>query len=141
MAGIQTLPLPNFAPDALPRPYDYGYLGGQPLPDSSGAVQQVNLPTPGEVGQTIQQYAPPIQMPDIVQAQYGKGNKVIVGALLKIANGQDGGLTGVDQARALKLLNEWGYPSDASAWTAEQWQAALDQAATEPNLLTALGYG
>jgi hypothetical protein len=140
MAGISAPPIPNYSPLELPRPYDYGYLGGQPMADPFADVTQVKLPTPDDVSSTIQQYAPPIQMPDIVQANYGKGNKMMVGALIKAANGQDSGLTGVSQAYAVKLLTQWGYPTDPNAWSSDQWAAALDQAAAEPNLLTALGY-
>jgi hypothetical protein len=73
----------------------------------------------------MQQNQQPMQMPDIVRVRYGAGDKQIVGALLKAASGQESGLTGVSSTYAAKMLQSFGYPTTADAWTGPEWDAAI----------------
>lgn len=135
-------------PNSLPRPPNYGYLpqGTQPIEST-----QVNLPSPqdpqspSDVQYQLQQYAKQqqIPMPDIVKVKYAAGDPAMVRKVFDIANGADpetNGLFGYTQQDALTQLQQWGYPTDANTWTADQWNAAIATAAQQPNLLSMLGY-
>lgn len=119
------LPQPHLG--QMPQLPSYGYLGNERvLPD------QVDIPRP-----EMPRFQQP-EIPDIVRAQFGAGDKTMVGALLRAANGQDSGIAGLSPEYAVKLLTDFGYPTDAAAWDAATWQSAIDAHAIEPNLLSVL---
>jgi hypothetical protein len=121
-------------PLKLPRPPGYGYLG-----DIQTPIQrtQPKLPQAEDPAKAFPQQE--MQMPDVVKVRYGAGDKAIVGALLKAVNGEDSGLTGVSSTYAAKMLQGWGYPTAADAWTADQWKQALDANAAMMNPMGMLG--
>ena len=129
-----------FKPDQLPRPPDYGYLGDMQVPQPDLSYDAPD--TPEYVDQFMKQnYEQPANIPDPLRAKYGAGDKNMVGALLKAANGQESGLMGVPPTYAAKLLQSFGYPTTADAWDAPTWQAAIESHAADSNPLTLLrGY-
>lgn len=123
-------------PDRLPQPRGFGYLG-----DARIRATQTRLPQvadPEQIAYELSQYRPP-KMPDVVRARYGAGDKQMVGSLLRAANGEDSGLTGVSPMQAVKILDSFGYPSSADAWTYDQWEQAITANAVQPNPLDVLG--
>ncbi len=119
-------------PFQLPKPQDFGYPGGMKIQRTDVQMPKVEDP----------QYAFPkqeMQVPDVVNVRYGAGDKNIVGSLLKAANGQESGLTGVTSTYAAKLLQTWGYPTTADAWTRDQWEQGIGSNAAMVNPTTMLG--
>ncbi len=129
-----------FRPDQLPRPPDWGYLGDMQVPQPDLSYDAPD--SPEQVAQFTQQnYEQPAVIPDALRARYGAGDKQIVGALLKAANGQESGLNGIPPSYATQLLQSFGYPTTADAWDAATWQAAIESHAADSNPLTLLrGY-
>jgi hypothetical protein len=121
-------------PLKLPRPPSWGYLGDlqTPIQRTQPKLPQVEDPAKAFPQQEM-------QMPDVVKVRYGAGDKAIVGALLKAVNGEDSGLTGVSSTYAAKMLQGWGYPTTADAWTSDQWKQALDANAAMTNPMGMLG--
>jgi hypothetical protein len=115
----------------MPKPPNWGYVGDT-------KIRQTQLPQ-SQVREPQLDYPPEeMQMPDIVKVRYGAGDKQIVGALLKAANGEESGLTGVSSTYAAKMLQDFGYPTTADAWTADQWKQALDANAATVNPMAPL---
>lgn len=110
-----------------PSPPDYGYINSMPIQQT-----QVDLPQMQPVK------LPELQIPDVVRAMHGAGDKNMVGALLKAAAGEDSGLIGVSPTFAASLLGKMGYPTNADDWSPDQWQQSIDANAMKPNLLTIL---
>jgi len=119
-------------PLKLPKPQDFGYPGELGIRQTQVQMPKVEDP----------QYAFPkqeMQVPDIVNVRYGAGDKAIVGSLLKAVKGEESGLTGVSSTYAVRLLQQWGYPTEADAWTADQWKQGLDANAGMSNPMAMLG--
>ena len=117
-----------------PAPPQFGTPGGMPIRRT-----EITPPRPVAPEQAFE--TPEFQMPDLVSVRYGAGDKQIVGSLLKAANGEESGLTGVPASYATKLLQSWGYPTTMDAWTADQWDAAIKANAAMTNPMAALmGY-
>lgn len=110
-------------PLELPRPPSFGAPGGIPIRRTQPELPRVQEPE--YAFREMTQNQQPMQMPDIVRVRYGAGDKQIVGALLKAASGQESGLTGVSSTYAAKLLQSWGMPTDANAWSGPDWDAAI----------------
>jgi hypothetical protein len=110
-----------------PRPQDYGYAGDLALPETQVNLPAVKVPRPE-----------PMQTPDIVRAQYGSGDKAIVGSLLRAANGEDSGMVGITPTFAARILTSFGYPTTMDGWTGDQWAAAIDGNAGKLNPLDIL---
>ena len=135
-------------PGSLPRPPGYGYMpqGTQPIRQTEVDLPRFEQPeTPEQVGyhlsQQQEQYR--IPMPDIVKVKYAGGDPQMVSRVFNIAQGKDAesqGLFGLTKEDALRQLQEWGYPTDSTSWTTEQWTEAITAASQKPNLLSALGY-
>lgn len=108
-------------PLSLPKPPNFGNVGSLPIRRT-----QVELPRVEDPQYAFKDMQPQqMQVPDIVNVRYGAGDKNVVGQLLKAANGEESGLTGVSSTYAAKLLQGWGYPTTADAWTYDEWDAAL----------------
>lgn len=136
-------------PGQLPRPPGYGFLPGstQPIPSGSVDLPQYNeiAESPEQISYHLRQMQEDyrIPMPDIVKVKYAAGDPQMVSRVFAIAQGNDPesqGLFGFTKEDALTQLTEWGYPTDANTWTADEWTAAITAAAARPNLLSALGY-
>lgn len=128
----------SYKPLELPRPPDFGYIGGLAVPNSS---PRIAAPQEPDAAFEQMQNAIPVaeDLPDLVRVQYGKGDAQIVGALLKQANGEDSGLVGVPSTLAVRLLQSWGYPTTMDAWDAATWEQTIGTNA-QPNPLQMLGY-
>ena len=99
-------------PLKLPQPPNYGYVGDIPIQRTQPKLPQVVAPEDAFPQQKM-------QMPDVVKARYGLGDKNTVAALLRAANGEDSGLVGVTSTYATKLLQSANMPTTMDAWTAE----------------------
>jgi hypothetical protein len=113
-------------PLRMPKPPNWGYVDQIPIRRTQPIQSQVREPSMPELNQEL-------QMPDVVKVRFGAGDKAIVGALLKAVNGEESGLTGVSSTYASKMLQGWGYPTTADAWTSDQWKQALDANAATMN--------
>ena len=60
-------------------------------------------------------------------------------ALLRAANGEESGLTGVPPEYAAKLLTQWGYPTSMDALSADEWEQRISANAMQLNPLDLLG--
>lgn len=117
-------------PLRMSKPPNWGYVGDTKIRQTQlqqPQYREPQLPEPQEM-----------QMPDVVRVRYGAGDKQIVGALLKAVRGEESGLTGVSSTYAAKTLQQFGYPTEADAWTADQWKQALDANAATMNPMGAL---
>lgn len=128
-------------PDRLPSPsfHGYGYLGGVEVP----MMEPLEIPdpiSPEDAQRYLEPYQQPIPVSDSMRAQFGAGDRTMVGKLLLAANGQDSGLVGVSPSFASHLLTSWQYPTDPMALDADGWQALLSQHALDANPLSLLGY-
>jgi hypothetical protein len=127
-----------YKPMELPRPRNLGYAGDLPVRSTYPDLPKPQSP---EQAQSHMQDAIPVasELPDIVRVRTGKGDPAIVGALLRQANGEESGLTGVPATYAAKVLQSWGYPTTMDAWDAATWESSI-AANAAPNPLTMLGY-
>ena len=103
----------------------YGYLNDIPVYRDSVDIPRVQQPQR--------------QTPDLVKVQFGAGDKSIVGSLLRAANGEESGLTGVPPEYAAKLLTQWGYPTSMDALSADEWEQRISANAMQINPLDLLG--
>lgn len=122
MALTSRPPAPSMSGLRLPG---YGYLNDIPV-----YRDPVDIPR-------VQQ--PQRQTPDLVKVQFGAGDKGIVGSLLRAANGEESGLTGVPPEYAAKLLTQWGYPTSMDALSADEWEQRISANAMQINPLDLLG--
>lgn len=118
-------------PLRMPKPQNWGYVGDT-------KIRQTQL-QPGQYREPQLEMPTEMQVPDVVRVRYGAGDKAIVGSLLKAAKGEESGLTGVSSTYAAKMLQQWGYPTEADAWTKDQWKSALDANAAQVNPMALLG--
>jgi hypothetical protein len=116
----------------MPKPPGWGYIEGSPIRRTQLPQSNVREPQ-SSFGQQQE-----MQVPDIVRVRTGAGDKAIVGALLKAANGEESGLVGVPSTFAATLLESWGMPTTADAWTADRWKQELDARAATVNPMTPL---
>lgn len=120
----------------LSAPEGFGTLGGQRIQTTE---PDLNVQSPEAVQRHLASLDEPINVPDTVRVKYATPDRVMVGALLKAANGEESGLVGVPAWMAANRLNELGMPSRMDDWTADQWQTALAQYEGQPSVLALLG--
>jgi hypothetical protein len=125
------MPMQPLRPDRLPFMQGYGYderMGGLGLPKTE--IMPPDPMTPDQLAYQMQPYEMP-ELPDAVVMRYGKGDKNVVGDLLRIVAGEQTQRMGVSPTQAASWLTEWGYPTTMDGWTADQWAAALETNAAE----------
>lgn len=121
------IPQPQFG--GMPRLPQYGYMNDVPVMSEPVEIPRLDLPE--------------VEVPLIARVQYGAGDKDIVGALLRIANGEASDLPGISPSPtyAVDLLTGWDYPTSMDAWNADQWANAIGTNAQMPTPLDILeGY-
>jgi hypothetical protein len=102
-------------PLRMPKPPNWGYVDQVPIRRTQPIQSQVREPSMPELNQEM-------QMPDVVRARFGLGDKGVVEDLLRIVNGEEGKtLKNIPTTYAAKLLQSAGMPTTMDAWSKQQW--------------------
>ncbi len=119
-------------PLRMPKPQNWGYVDNIP-------IRQTQLQQP-QVREPQLDYPPAeMQMPDVVKARYGLGDKNVVYDLLRIVNGEEGqNLKNIPSTYAAKLLTDAGLPTTEKGWTNEQWKEHFANSAAMMNPMAPL---
>lgn len=125
--------LPHLAP-----PEGFGYLGDFRV--RSTPMPEIDVASPQEIGSHFANLPEPVPLPDLVVATQGPVNRETVGRLLRAANGEESGWTGVSATDALARLQSLGMPARAEDWDIPTWEANIAKYEMQPNALSLLGY-
>lgn len=132
----------GFSPLKLPAPVGYGYMGGEQAPFNAqfaynmGEVPQFKPPMqPDQVSREMG--FDPGRQPDVLSIASGRGDRAIVGELLKLVETGQSQLKAVTPDLARQFLEHWGYPTKANDWTYDEWAEAIAASAPAP---TQVGY-